>query len=59
MSAPVLGAPVAQRLIVDQLAGHLRDRLAGLADQPHRTLLEVLSNFRCASAIAGTVKILV
>jgi hypothetical protein len=25
----------------------------------NRTLLEVLSNFRCASAIAGTVKILV
>ena len=43
MPATVLGAPVTQRRLVDpQLAGDLRDRLAGLVDQPHRALLEVL-----------------
>jgi hypothetical protein len=40
---PILGAPIAQRALIDpELSGHLRDRLTGLAHQPHRTLLEVL-----------------
>src|SRR6266702_1619620 len=35
--------PVAQGALVDpQPPGHLRDRLPGLPDQPHRALLEVL-----------------
>jgi hypothetical protein len=34
--------PVAQRALVDaQIAGHLRDRLTGRPDQPHRALPEV------------------
>jgi transposase len=41
--ATVLSTPVTQRPLVNpQFAGHLGDRLAGLADQPHRALLEVL-----------------
>src|SRR4051812_40740579 len=40
--AALAGAPVAQRALVDpQLPGHLRDRLAGLEHQLHRTVLEV------------------
>src|SRR5205807_10300513 len=39
---PVPGHPVLQRARDDpQLPGHLRDRLARLADQAHRALLEV------------------
>ena len=38
----LLSTPVAQRPLVDpELAGHLGDRLTGLPDQTHRTLLEV------------------
>jgi len=38
---PVRIHPVAQRALVDtQLPGHLRDRLTGLPDQPHRALLK-------------------
>src|SRR4051794_2264423 len=40
--AALAGAPVAQRALVDpQIPGHLRDRLAGLEHQLHRTVLEV------------------
>src|SRR5689334_3944385 len=39
----ILGTPVAQRSLVDpELAGHLRDRLARLPHDAHRTDLEVL-----------------
>src|SRR5215469_4518953 len=42
-AAPVSVHPVAQGPGVDaQIPGHLRDRLAGLPDQPHRALPEVL-----------------
>src|SRR6266496_2640188 len=42
-AAPVHADPVAQRPVVDpQLSRDLRDRLAGLPDQPDRALLEVL-----------------
>src|SRR3954454_15887239 len=42
-SPPCDGDPVPERALVDaQLAGHLRDRLAGLAHQPDRAGLEVL-----------------
>ena len=40
---PVSVNPVAQRPIMDpQFPGNLRNRLASLPDQPHRTLLEAL-----------------
>ncbi len=39
---PVQRDPVAQRPLVDpELAGHLRDRLAGLPDDPHRAVPEI------------------
>jgi hypothetical protein len=42
-ATPLSIDPVAQRPVMDsQFPGDLRDRLAGLPDQPHRTLLEVL-----------------
>src|SRR5689334_7946792 len=42
-AASLPGTPVTQRALVDaQLPGHLRDRLARLEHQPHRTLLKIL-----------------
>src|ERR1700730_7625802 len=41
-AAPVSVHPLAQRPVLDvPLPGHLRDRLPGLPDQPHRALLKV------------------
>ena len=45
--------PVAQGALVDpEVLGDLRDRAAGLPDQPDRALLESLDRTSCISAIA-------
>jgi hypothetical protein len=52
-AAPVRVHPVPQGAFVDpQVPGHLRDRAAGLPDQPHRASLKSRSNFLRVSAIA-------
>src|SRR4051812_14718878 len=69
--AALAGAPVAQRALVDpQIPGHLRDLLAGLEHQLHRTMLEVRielpvlpahrsSSKRCLHATRGSPRVVV